>query len=221
MRAIATDPVARYGSAVAVNRPLGAADLAGLKGVFVDLLAAPDFEPAAKAQLEKRPKIKLVRIAPRTLGPIRWEAHSALDRLLLQEVDQRQLSPNEVRLVAGSPVTAEQARSLDFAWRVVRHAKSNAIVLAQGSSTVGIGGGQPTRAKSVQLACEIAGDRAKGAVLASDAFFPFADGVEIAGKAGVRAILQPGGSVRDPEVLAMADRYRISMLFTGWRVFRH
>ena len=219
--AIVTDPVARYGCAVAVNRRLGPADLAGFKGVFVDLLAAPDFEPAAKDLLDKRPKIKLVRMTPRTLGPTRWEAHSALDYLLLQEVDQRQLAPHEFRLVAGPPITGEMASSLDFAWRVVRHTKSNAIVLVQGSKTVGIGGGQPTRAKSVQLACEIAGDRAKGAALASDAFFPFADGVEIAGKAGVRAILQPGGSLRDPEVIAMAERYHISMLFTGWRVFRH
>ena len=220
-RAIETDPVARYGCAVAVNRPIGPADLAGLKGVFVDVLAAPEFDPGTRARLDKRPKIKLVRVAPRTLGPIRWEAHSALDRLLLQEVDQRELAPNEFRLVTGPPVTGEEACSLDFAWRVVRHAKSNAIVLAQGSRTVGIGGGQPTRSKSVQLACEIAGNRAKGSVLASDAFFPFADGVEIAGRAGVRAIIQPGGSLRDPEVIAMAERYRISMLFTGWRVFRH
>ncbi|MGI0067898.1 MAG: bifunctional phosphoribosylaminoimidazolecarboxamide formyltransferase/IMP cyclohydrolase, partial [Thermoplasmata archaeon] len=220
-RAIATDPVARYGCAVAVNRPLGPSDLSGFKGVFVDILSAPEFDPAAKAQFDKRPKIKLVRMTPRTLGPIRWEAHNALDRLLLQEVDQRQLAPDEFRLVTGSPITGEEACSLDFAWRVVRHTKSNAIVLAQGSRTVGIGGGQPTRAKSVQLACDVAGDRAKGAVLASDAFFPFADGIEIAGKAGVRAIIQPGGSMRDPEVTAMAERYGISMLFTGWRVFRH
>ncbi|HLM70050.1 MAG TPA: bifunctional phosphoribosylaminoimidazolecarboxamide formyltransferase/IMP cyclohydrolase, partial [Thermoplasmata archaeon] len=102
-----------------------------------------------------------------------------------------------------------------------RHAKSNAIVLAKGSSTVGVGSGQPTRVKASELACEVAGDRAKGAVLASDAFFPFPDGVETAGRAGVAAIIQPGGSLRDPEVIATAQRYGISMYFTGWRVFRH
>ena len=220
-RAIATDPVARYGCAIAVNRPIGPGDPEAMRGVFVDLLAAPAFDPGARVPLDRRPKIKLVETAPPPLGTARWEAHSALGRLLLQEVDQRELLPTEFRLVRGGAVSGEEACSLDFAWRVVRHAKSNAIVLARGSTTVGIGGGQPTRSKSVQLACEIAGERARGAVLASDAFFPFADGVEIAGKAGVRAIIQPGGSVRDPEVLAMAERYGISMYFTGWRIFRH
>jgi phosphoribosylaminoimidazolecarboxamide formyltransferase/IMP cyclohydrolase len=104
---------------------------------------------------------------------------------------------------------------------VVRHAKSNAVVLARGEKTVGIGSGQPTRVKAVELACEVAGERARGAVLASDAFFPFPDGVDAAGAAGVEAILQPGGSLRDAEVIAAADRHGIAMYFTGWRVFRH
>jgi len=220
-RAIATDPVARYGCAVAVNRPVGPDDPAALKGVFVDLLAAPEFHPSALETLGRRAKVKLVRTAPPTLAPGRWEAKSALGRLLLQEVDVRQLVPTDLKHITGPEASAEQLRALDFAWRVVRHAKSNAIVLANASSTVGIGSGQPTRVKAVQLACEVAGDRAKGSVLASDAFFPFPDGVEIAGRAGVVAILQPGGSLRDKEVIETAERYGISMYFTGWRVFRH
>lgn len=220
-RAIVTDTVARYGCTVAVNRPFGPEDPPALHGVFVDVLGAPSIDEGARAALERRPKLKVVRIAPRSMEQPRWEAHTALGRLLLQEADRRQLAPGDFRLVTGAPATPEQACSLDFAWRVVRHVKSNGIVLAQGSKTVGIGGGQPTRSTSVQIACEIAGDRAKGAVLASDAFFPFADGVEIAGKAGVKAIIQPGGSLRDPEVIATAERYGISMYFTGWRVFRH
>ncbi|HKN06044.1 MAG TPA: bifunctional phosphoribosylaminoimidazolecarboxamide formyltransferase/IMP cyclohydrolase, partial [Thermoplasmata archaeon] len=220
-RAIATDPVARYGCAVAVNRPFGPDDPAALKGVFVDLLAAPEFHPSALEALGRRAKVKLVRTNPPSLNPGRWEAKSALGRLLLQEADVRQLLPSDLKHITGPEVSAEQLRTFDFAWRVARHAKSNAIVLAQGSSTVGIGSGQPTRVKAAQLACEVAGDRAKGAVLASDAFFPFPDGVEIAGRAGVAAILQPGGSLRDPEVIATAERYGISMYFTGWRVFRH
>jgi phosphoribosylaminoimidazolecarboxamide formyltransferase / IMP cyclohydrolase len=220
-KAIATDPVARYGCAVAVNRPFGPNDPAAFKGVFVDLLAAPDFHPSALEALGRRAKVKLVRTDPPTLEPGRWEAKSALGRLLLQEVDVRQLVPAELKHITGPEASADQLRALDFAWRVVRHAKSNAIVLATGSATVGIGSGQPTRVKAAELACEVAGDRAKGAVLASDAFFPFPDGVEIAGRAGVVAILQPGGSLRDPEVIATAQRYGISMYFTGWRVFRH
>ena len=220
-RAIATDPVARYGCTIAVNRPIDEGDPPVLHGVFVDLLGAPDVSEAARKALDRRPKLKLVRIVLPPPETPRWEAHAALGRLLLQEADRRQLLPEEFRRVTGPAMTSEAVPSLDFAWRVVRHVKSNGIVLAKGLQTVGIGGGQPTRATSVQVACDIAGERARGAVLASDAFFPFADGVEIAGKAGVQAIIQPGGSLRDPEVIAMAARYGMAMYFTGWRVFRH
>lgn len=220
-RAIATDPVARYGCVVAVNRPLAANDLEALRGVFVDLIAAPEVAPGTLEALGRRAKAKLLRADPPRIDRPRWEAHSALGRLLLQEADRRELTPSEFRPVTGRTATPEEACALDFAWRVVRHAKSNAIVLAQGAATVGIGSGQPTRVKAVELALEVAGARARGAVLASDAFFPFADGVEAAGRAGVRAILQPGGSLRDPEVIRAAERYGIAMYFTGWRVFRH
>jgi phosphoribosylaminoimidazolecarboxamide formyltransferase / IMP cyclohydrolase len=220
-KAIATDPVARYGCVVATNRPIDAEDPAALHGVFVDLLAAPAFAPAALEALAKRAKIKVVRSAPPPLTQPRWETHSGLGRILIQETDRRELAPTDFKLVTSKPATPHEACALDFAWRVVRHAKSNAIVLANGSATVGIGSGQPTRVKAVELAVEVAGDRARGAVLASDAFFPFPDGVEVAGKAGVRAILQSGGSLRDPEVIASAERYGIAMYFSGWRVFRH
>jgi len=220
-RAIATDPVARYGCAVAVNRPLGADDLAALKGVFVDLLVAPEFDGAALEGLGHRPKVKVVRSTPPPLTTPGWEAKSALGRLLLQERDRRELVPSDFKCVTTKSASPEAACALDFAWRVVRHAKSNAIVLAQGARTVGIGAGQPTRVKAVELACEVAGERARGAVLASDAFFPFADGLEVAGRAGVAAVIQPGGSLRDPEVIAAAEKFGIAMYFTGWRVFRH
>ncbi len=220
-RAIATDPVARFGCAVAVNRPLEASDPDALHGVFVDLLAAPDFGAGARASLDRRPKIKLVRTRPPELGRPRWEARSVFGRVLVQESDQRELAPGELRPVTSHRATPEQLCALDFAWRVVRHAKSNAIVLAQGPATVGIGSGQPTRVKAVELACDVAGPRARGSVLASDAFFPFADGVEVAGRAGVAAIVQPGGSLRDPEVIAAAERAGVAMYLTGWRVFRH
>lgn len=219
--AIATDPVARYGCAVAVNRPLDARVPEALHGVFVDLLAAPEIEPDARTALERRPKLKLVRVAHPADGAPPWEARSALGRLLVQEADRKRLDPASLRRVAGPELGAAEIASLGFAWNVVRHAKSNAIVLAQGSATVGVGSGQPTRVKAVELACEVAGPRAQGAFLASDAFFPFADGVEAAAKAGVKAILQPGGSLRDAEVIAAAERAGMSMYLTGWRVFRH
>jgi phosphoribosylaminoimidazolecarboxamide formyltransferase/IMP cyclohydrolase len=220
-RAIATDPVARYGCVVAVNRPIGGDAIPPLHGIFVDLLAGPEFAADAVAALDRRAKIKLVRVVPPSFDGSRWEARGALGRLLLQESDRRPLLPTDLRAVTRDMASADELASLEFAWRVVRHAKSNAVVLARGDETVGLGAGQPTRVKAVELAVEVAGDRAKGSVLASDAFFPFADGVEAAGRAGIRAILQPGGSVRDPEVLAAAEKWRIAMYFTGWRVFRH
>ncbi|MCI4357525.1 MAG: bifunctional phosphoribosylaminoimidazolecarboxamide formyltransferase/IMP cyclohydrolase [Thermoplasmata archaeon] len=220
-RAIATDPVARYGCVIAVNHPIAGSDPEALKGVFVDLIGAPSFDAESLALLERRPKLKVVELGIRDLGVPFWEARTALGRLLVQEGDRRQLLPTEFRPVTGTLATPHEASALDFAWRVVRHARSNAIVLAQGSKTVGIGSGQPTRVKAVELACEVAGERARGAVLASDAFFPFADGIERAGAAGVKAIIQPGGSLRDPEVIAAAERYGMAMYFTGWRVFRH
>jgi len=219
--AIATDPVARYGCAVAVNRPLRADDLGAFHGVFVDLLAAPELAPDALEALGRRPKIKVLRIPIYHPGPPRWEARTALGRLLVQEADRRPLELASLRHVAGPPLAPAELAPFRFAWSVVRYARSNAIVLARGSATVGIGSGQPTRVKAVELACGVAGERARGAMLASDAFFPFVDGVDIAVRAGVRAVVQPGGSVRDPEVLAAAERAGLSMYFTGWRVFRH
>ena len=219
--AIATDPVARYGCAIALNRPLAAADVPELKGVFVDLLLAPAYEPRALEALARRPKLKAVEAPVTHPSGRRWDARTALGRLLVQESDRKVLEPSALRRVAGPALSAADLDSLRFAWSVVRHAKSNAIVLARGSSTVGIGSGQPTRVKAVELACEVAGERARGSVLASDAFFPFADGIEAATRAGVRAVVQPGGSVRDADVIAAAERGGVSMYLTGWRVFRH
>jgi phosphoribosylaminoimidazolecarboxamide formyltransferase/IMP cyclohydrolase len=219
--AIETDPVARYGCAIATNRPIAESDLAPLHGVFVDVLAAPEFDAGARTRLASRKKAKVLRLDPVQATSSSWEAKNALGRLLVQEAGRRPFLAAELKHVTGPAASAETLASLEFAWQVVRHAKSNAIVLAQGSRTVGIGSGQPTRVKAVELACEVAGPRARGAVLASDAFFPFPDGIEAAGKAGVAAVVQPGGSVRDPDVIAAAARYGMTMYFTGWRVFRH
>jgi phosphoribosylaminoimidazolecarboxamide formyltransferase / IMP cyclohydrolase len=220
-RALDTDPVARYGCGLALNVPLDVAGVEACKGTFIDLLCGPDFPRDVVDRLGKRPKLKLVRCAPPDPKQARWEARTAAGRLLLQQVDSRMLDPGGLKLVTKAKATGEELCALDFAWRVVRHAKSNAVVLARGSRTVGIGGGQTSRVGAVRCAIEVAGPRAKGSVLASDAYFPFADGIEEAGKAGVRAILQPGGSIRDTEVIQAADRAGMAMYFSGWRVFRH
>jgi phosphoribosylaminoimidazolecarboxamide formyltransferase / IMP cyclohydrolase len=220
-KAIATDPVARYGCAIAVNRPVDAGVAPVLHGVFVDTLVAPEFESAALSLLERREKLKLVEAPPPELTVPRWELRSTLGHILVQETDQRELAPGDFRGVTSRTASPKETCALDFAWRVARHARSNSIVLAQGSATVGIGSGQPTRVKAVELAVQVAGNRAKGSVLASDAFFPFVDGIDVAGQAGIAAIIQPGGSIRDAEVIAAAERWNIAMYFTGWRIFRH
>ncbi len=220
-RALETDPVARYGCALALNAPMTLEAVEALKGTFVDILAGPEFPPEVMERLAKRPKLKLVRVSPPDPRVVRWEVRSAAGRLLVQQADQQNLKTGDMRQVTKARASPEDLCTADFAWRVVRHAKSNAVVLAKGSTTVGIGGGQTSRVGAVRNALEIAGERAKGAVLASDAYFPFADGIEEAGKAGVQVILQPGGSIRDAEVIAAADRHGIAMYFTGWRVFRH
>lgn len=220
-KALETDPVARYGCVLALNAPMTLEAAEALKGTFIDLLVGPEFSPEVRERLEKRPKLKLLRVRPPDPKAPRWEVRSATGRLLVQQADQRNLQQGEFKLVTREKGSPEDLCAADFAWRVVRHARSNAIVLARGSATVGIGGGQTSRVAAVRSAIEIAGDRAKGSVMASDAYFPFADGIEAAGKAGVKVILQPGGSIRDDEVVQAADRLGIAMYFTGWRVFRH
>ena len=220
-KALATDPVGRYGCVIATNRRFDAAAVSTLRGVYVDALAAPAVEPAARHAMQGRKKLKLVAADPLSPETPRWEARTALGRLLVQESDQRQMKPEEFRPVTRHRATPSELGSLDFAWRVVRYVRSNGVVLAQGASTVGVGAGQPSRVKAVELAVEVAGPRARGSVLASDAFFPFADGIEVAARAGIRAILHPGGSIRDDEVVAAAERSGIAMYVSGWRVFRH
>lgn len=223
-RALATDPVARYGCVIATNRPVSEGCVAELKGTFVDLLVAPGYGPGAIERLSKRPKVKVARydgevrdIALRS----RREARTATGRLLLEEADQRVLAPAELRQVSQRAATPEELAGLHFAWKVVRYVRSNAIVLAQPRETVGIGGGQTSRVGAVQAALDVAQGRARGAVMASDAYFPFPDGVEAAAKAGVTAVLHPGGSLRDAEVIDTANRYGMTMYTTGWRTFRH
>jgi len=229
-QALASDPVSAFGSVIAVNRPFDEATAQALGELFVEAIAAPGFTADARALLARRARCRLLEIdlseergerrdlppLPSPLSPLRWELRSVRQGVLLQEPDV--LGEEEWRVVSGRQPTAEERESLEFAWRVVRHVRSNAIVLARGKATVGVGAGQMSRVDAVRLAVIKAGERAAGAVLASDAFFPFPDGVE---EAGVTAIVQPGGSVRDDQVIAAADAAGMAMLFTGRRHFRH
>ncbi|WP_047864682.1 bifunctional phosphoribosylaminoimidazolecarboxamide formyltransferase/IMP cyclohydrolase [Rubrobacter aplysinae] len=211
------DPVSAFGGIVALSQGVDADLAEGISRVFTEVLVAPEFSPAALEVFEAKPNMILLQAGP--LRSPRLSAKPVTGGLLVQEGDRIE-DGSDYRAVAGEPSEA-QMRDLNFAWRVARGVKSNAIVLASGGATVGIGAGQPSRVDSSKIATRKAGDAARGAVAASDAFFPFADGVEQLADAGVTAVIQPGGSKRDEEVISAAAERGIAMVFTGRRHFLH
>jgi len=218
--ALEGDPVSAFGGVVGLSRPLDAATAAAIAGVFTEVVVAPGFEPEALVALAGKPSLRLVRVDParpsRRLG-----VRSVAGGLLVQEPDAAADDPAGWALQAGDPPAPALLADLVLAWSVARHVKSNAIVLARDGRVVGVGAGQQSRVDAVRLAVAKAGERAAGAAAGSDAFFPFADGVEELAAAGVLAVAQPGGSVRDAEVTAAAAGAGVAMLHTGRRHFRH
>jgi phosphoribosylaminoimidazolecarboxamide formyltransferase/IMP cyclohydrolase len=214
------DPVSAFGGVVALTRPLDAATAARIAEVFTEVVAAPGFEPAALEALAGKKSLRLLQVG---LGAPdgRLAVRSVAGGLLVQDADRPTAGPSAWRLAAGPAPDAAALADLDLAWRVTRHVKSNAIVLVNGAAVVGVGAGQMSRVESARIAVAKAGERARGAVAGSDAFFPFPDGVEALAEAGVRAIAHPGGSVRDEEVDAAADAAGVTLLHTGFRHFRH
>lgn len=220
-KALASDPISAFGGVIAVNRTVDEAFVETLGSLFVEVLAAPDFSPTAlEILLDKRKNCRLLKI-PHGYDGAELEIRSVHRGLLIQQLDLGDPDDTLLKTVTERAPTAEELAALQFAWRAVQHVKSNAIVLSTQDETVGIGGGLPSRLDSVNLAVSKAGEKARGAVLASDAFFPFADGVEVAIAAGVTAIIQPGGSIRDSEVIEAANKAGVAMIFTGTRHFRH
>ncbi|HKP56205.1 MAG TPA: bifunctional phosphoribosylaminoimidazolecarboxamide formyltransferase/IMP cyclohydrolase [Polyangiales bacterium] len=217
------DALSAYGGIVALNREVDAATAEVLAETFVECIIAPSYAPAALARLQQRKNLRLLATGAWLAGdkPARYSKFVS-GGLLVQDRDASAgQEVAQAKLVTQRAPTDAERASLDFAWRVCKHVKSNAIVLARDAVTVGVGAGQMSRVVSVEIAVKKAGAAAKGSVLASDAFFPFPDGVEAAAAAGVSAIVQPGGSVRDAEVIAAADAAGIAMLFTNFRHFRH
>jgi phosphoribosylaminoimidazolecarboxamide formyltransferase / IMP cyclohydrolase len=219
--ALASDPVSAFGSVIAVNRPVDETFVEALGTLFVEAIAAPSFSSNAQEALaEKRKNCRLLQI-PYSHNGADLEIRSIHFGLLVQRPDTGDGEGHTLKTVTERAPTPDELAALEFAWKAVQHVRSNAIVLAVPGATVGVGGGLPSRVDAVQLAVNKAGERAKGAVMASDAFFPFADGVEAAVAAGVTAVIQPGGSIRDTEVIAAANRANVAMVFTGTRHFRH
>ena len=216
------DKISAFGGVIASNQPFDAVTAAALGDLFVECIAAPHFSAEALAVLAKKKNCRLVQMPNLEVEP-RYELRSITRGLLRQDVDFGDPDPTgkSWKVVSKRQPTAEEWIALRFAWNVCQHVKSNAIVFAQGESTVGIGGGQPNRVDCVRIAAERAGDKSRGAVMASDAFFPFPDSVEIGAQAGITAIVQPGGSLRDGEAIAAADAANIAMVVTEVRHFRH
>ncbi len=214
------DPISAYGSIIATNRPVERALVEAIGGLFIEVLAAPSYSPEALAWLAQHKKNCRVMLArPGEEGS--FLMRSVRGGLLVQTPDVGAADEAGWRVVTTRPLTDAELAALRFAWRAVKHVKSNAIVLVQGTATVGVGAGQMNRVEAVHLAVRRAGERARGAAMGSDAFFPFADGIEAAAAAGVTACIQPGGSQRDQEVIAAADRLGLAMVFSGERHFRH
>jgi phosphoribosylaminoimidazolecarboxamide formyltransferase/IMP cyclohydrolase len=218
--ALESDPVSAFGGVIAANRPFDDETARALGDLFVECIAAPGFEPAALQTLGRRKNLRLVSMPDLRLEPI-FELRSVNGGVLRQSVDLGDPAGTEWRVVSQREPEEAELRALRFAWKACQHVKSNAIVFAQGEATVGIGGGQPNRVDCVRIAAQRAGERARSAAMASDAFFPFPDSVEEAAKAGITAIVSPGGSVRDADAIAAADAHGIAMVFTGVRHFRH
>jgi len=224
-RAREADPVSAFGGIIGLNRPLDADTARAIASTFAEAVIAPGYTEEALGILAEKKNLRLLELAAGDRRPGTADAECALRRvsggMLAQDPDRAELDPATLRVVTRRSPTAAELTALQFAWKVVKHVKSNAIVLATDGATVGIGAGQMSRVDSVKLAILKATVPTRGNVLASDAFFPFRDGVDTAAKAGVTAIIQPGGSVRDAEVIAAADEHALAMVFTGMRHFRH
>jgi len=221
-QAYACDPRSAFGAIIGVNRMVDVpAARALLASEFLECLVAPGYRPQALALLTRKKNLRILRM-PTSGGQRRGlEVKTVAGGCLVQDLDPPGADLATWRSVTRRAPSAAQRRALAFAWIVAKRVTSNAIVIAQGTRTVGIGVGQPSRVGSAAVALRNAGRRARGAVLASDGFFPKPDGVQVAARAGIRAIAQPGGSIRDAEVIAAADRRRVAMVFTGRRHFRH
>jgi phosphoribosylaminoimidazolecarboxamide formyltransferase/IMP cyclohydrolase len=221
-RALECDPLSAYGGVVVLNARVDRELAEALKEQFIEVLFAPGYDEDALEILRARKNVRLLEKGDRRAGGRELEVRQVAGGLLVQERDTLMSAREDMTVVTARAPSEPEWEDLEFAWRVCKHVRSNAIVLARDRATVGIGAGQMSRVDSVRLALEKARvDSLAGSVLASDAYFPFADGPQLAFEAGVRAIIQPGGSIRDAEVIAAADSAGAAMVTTGVRHFRH
>jgi phosphoribosylaminoimidazolecarboxamide formyltransferase / IMP cyclohydrolase len=222
LKALACDPLSAFGGVLAFNRPVDAATAEEVAKLFVECIAAPALDEKAKSIFAAKKNLRLLELPPGGLEPDReLQLKRISGGMLVQQPDLGEIAESELRTVTKRAPSQEEMQNMRFAWKVCKHVKSNAIVFARHGATLGVGAGQMSRVDSVKLAVMKAQSPLQGSVVASDAFFPFPDGVEEAAKAGATAVIQPGGSVRDTDVIAAADRLGLAMVFTGMRHFLH
>ena len=224
-RAFATDPESAFGGIIAFNRELDAATAALIvERQFVEVIIAPSVSTDAEAAVAAKENVRLLACGDWAAGGSALDYKRVNGGLLVQDRDDGMIGREDLRIVSARQPSEEELRDLLFTWKVAKFVKSNAIVYGKDGQTIGVGAGQMSRINSARIAAikaEHAGLQVRGSVMASDAFFPFADGIENAGEAGIAAVIQPGGSIRDDEVIAKADEYNMAMVFTGMRHFRH
>ena len=222
-KAFASDPVSAFGSVIASNRTVDEEMVLAMGELFVEAIVAPEFDKAALRILKKRQNIRLLEMGKNALSS-QWKGldyKRVRGGFLVQDTDMLELNLSDIKVVSKKQPSVAELEDMFFAWGVVKFVKSNAIVVAKGRQTLGIGAGQMSRVDSVDIAIKKAGTLTKGAVLASDAFFPFRDSIDIAAKAGISAVMETGGSIRDAEVIQAANEHNIALVFTGRRHFRH
>lgn len=223
-KAYAADPTSIFGGIVVANRPIGEETAKLLNGIFLEIVLAPEFTQEALDILTKKKNIRLLKLGELAAAAERkpdFAVTSVDGGMLIQETDVHSLDVSKLKVATNRKPTEEELKQLLFGWKVVKHVKSNAIVLAKDDMTIGVGAGQMNRVGAARIAIEQAGGKAKGSVLASDAYFPMGDTLELAVQAGVTAVIQPGGSIRDEESIQVANEHGIAMVFTGVRHFKH
>ena len=220
-KAYEADPVSIFGGIVAFNEPIHAAVAEKLSKIFLEIIIAPAFDEDAFEILSKKKNIRLMQLDTSLEVNARYKVTNVNDGLLVQDIDDHKITVEDLRCVTNRKPTEEELEQLLFAWKVVKHVKSNAIVLVKDNMTIGVGAGQMNRVGAAKIAIEQAGEKAKGSIMSSDAFFPMPDTVEEAVKAGVTAIIQPGGSIKDQLSIDVCNEHGIAMVFTGVRHFKH
>ncbi|WP_216902046.1 bifunctional phosphoribosylaminoimidazolecarboxamide formyltransferase/IMP cyclohydrolase [Synechococcus sp. CCY 9618] len=223
LRALDADRVSAFGGIVALNGPVDRDAAEHLAGLFLECVVAPAFSPEARERLAGKANLRLLALDPAALAAVagRQQLRSVLGGVLAQQADDRPIDPDSWQVVSERPPSEAEWRDLRFAWQVVRHVRSNAILVARDGRTLGVGAGQMNRVGSARLALEASGDGARGAALASDGFFPFDDTVLLAARHGITAVIQPGGSKRDPDSIAACNAHGLTMVVTGHRHFLH